>query len=186
MKATQVLRDEHEGILAMLAVVEAAARRLESGKSIPPQMMVDAATFFRNFADGCHHGKEEGELFPTMVEHGVPKEGGPVGMMLYEHDEGRAYVRGIKQAAERYAQGDLSANLALVDNTLDYVRLLRAHIAKENNVLFPMADELLTDGEQSKLYDAFEHIEQTRTGPGEHERYHAMIGEYQKIVAGWN
>ncbi len=92
----------------------------------------------------------------------------------------------MKQAAERYAQGDQSANLALVDNTLDYVRLLRAHIAKENNVLFPMADEILNDAEQSKLYDAFEHIEQTRTGPGEHERYHAMIGEYQKIVASWN
>ncbi|MBI5032994.1 MAG: hemerythrin domain-containing protein [Chloroflexi bacterium] len=186
MKATRVLRDEHEGILAMLSVVEAAARRLESGKSIPPQMMVDAGNFFRNFADGCHHGKEEGELFPTMVEHGIPKEGGPVGVMLLEHDEGRAFVRGMREAAERYARGDESANLALVDNTLDYVRLLRAHIAKENNVLFPMADEILSDDEQAKLFDAFEHIEQTRTGPGEHERYHAMIGEYQTLVAGWN
>jgi len=186
MQATLVLRDEHQGILAMLAVVEAAAKRLESGKSIPPQMMLDAATFFRNFADGCHHAKEEGELFPALVEHGIPKEGGPVGVMLSEHDEGRAYVRAMQLAAERYAHGDQSANLALIDNTLDYVRLLRAHIAKENNILFQMADEILSDEEQRKLYDAFEQIEQTRTGPGEHERYHAMIGEYQKLVAGWN
>ena len=170
----------------MLTVIEAAAGRLEGGQSIPPHMMIDAANFFRNFADGCHHGKEEGELFPTMIEHGLPKEGGPIGVMLLEHDEGRAYVRGMREAAERYAQGDPAANFALIENTLDYVRLLRAHIAKENNVLFPMADDIINEGEQAKLCAAFEQIEQTRTGPGEHERYHAMISEYQKLVTSWN
>ena len=186
MKATLVLRDEHEGILAMLAVTEAAARRLQSGKSIPPQLMVDAGTFFRKFADECHHGKEEGELFPAMVEHGTPKEGGPVGVMLMEHDEGRALVRGIRQAAEQYAQGDQSVIPVLVQNTLDFVALLREHIAKEDNVLFPMADNIFSEQEQAALGKAFERIERERTGPGEHERYHAMIGEYQKAVAGWS
>jgi hemerythrin-like domain-containing protein len=132
MQATQVLRDEHEGILAMLAVVEAAALRLREGKSIPPDLMTNAVGFFRNFADRCHHSKEEDELFPKMVEHGIPKEGGPIGVMLMEHDQGRAFVRGMSEAAE-----------------------------------------------QQQLYDAFEQIELKRTGPGEHERYHAMIAEYQ-------
>jgi hypothetical protein len=92
----------------------------------------DCSGFFRNFADRCHHSKEEDELFPKMVEHGIPKEGGPIGVMLMEHDQGRAFVRGMSEAAE-----------------------------------------------QQQLYDAFEQIELKRTGPGEHERYHAMIAEYQ-------
>lgn len=68
MSATQVLRDEHEGILAMLAVVKAAAERLQSGQAIPPTLMTNAVTFFRNLADRCHHGKEEDELFPLLEQ----------------------------------------------------------------------------------------------------------------------
>lgn len=185
MQATQVLRDEHEGILAMLAVVEAAANQIKNGKNVPPELFTDAVDFFRNFADGCHHGKEELELFPKLAERGIPNEGGPIGVMLTEHDEGRAFVRGISEAAERYAKGDQSAVPALVKNALGYVKLLREHIDKENGVLFVMADQVLSGEDQNKLYDAFEEIERTRTGPGEHERYHAMIAKYQKIAAGW-
>lgn len=186
MKATQVLRDEHEGILAMLAIVETAAKRLQSGKEIPRDLMMNAVGFFRNFADKCHHGKEEDELFPALEQRGVAKEGGPIGAMLAEHEQGRAFVRAMSDAANRCAQGDPSAVPALVQNTLGYVNLLRQHIWKENNVLFQMADQVLADAEQEKLYAAFENIEATRTGPGEHERYHALIAEYQKIAAGWS
>ena len=186
MKATQVLRDEHEGILAMLAVVEAAAYRLRDGKNIPSDLFPNAVGFFRNFADKCHHGKEETRLFPALVEHGMPQEGGPVGVMLQEHDQGRAFIRGMSAAAEKYAQGDASVVPALVDNALGYVKLLREHIDKENGALFPMADNMLTESEQSELYDAFEQIEANEMGPGVHERYHAMIGEYQKLLAEWS
>lgn len=186
MKATQVLRDEHEGILAMLAVVESAAKRLQSGKEIPNDLMTNAVQFFRNFADRCHHGKEEDELFPLLEQRGVPKQGGPIGVMLAEHDQGRAFIRGLSDAADQYAKGDNAAVPALVRNALGYVDLLRQHIWKENNVLFPMADQVLSAGEQDQLFAAFEKIEATRTGPGEHERYHAMIAEYQKIAASWS
>jgi hemerythrin-like domain-containing protein len=185
MQATQVLRDEHEGILAMLAIVEAAAYRVRDGKSVPANLFTDAAGFFRNFADKCHHNKEEAELFPALVEHGIPQDGGPVGVMLAEHDQGRELIRAFSAAAERYASGDQTAVPALVSNALAYVELLRAHIAKENNVLFMMADQVLSDQEQDKLYQAFDVIEKDHMGPGVHERYHAMIGEYQKIAQEW-
>jgi hemerythrin-like domain-containing protein len=186
MKATQVLRDEHAGILAMLAVVEAAADRLRDGKSVPPDLFPSAVGFFRNFADKCHHGKEETKLFPALIDHGMPQEGGPVGVMLEEHTLGRAYIREMSAAADRYAQGDASIVPALIENALGYVRLLREHIDKENGVLFPMADNILTDNEQDELFEAFEQIEANEMGPGVHERYHAMIGEYQKLLAEWN
>ncbi|MGE5263646.1 MAG: hemerythrin domain-containing protein [Acidobacteriota bacterium] len=185
MKATQVLMDEHEGILAMLAVVEAAAYRLRDGKDVPADLFSNSVGFFRNFADKCHHGKEEAQLFPTLVERGIPNEGGPVGTMLIEHDQGRAFIRGMDEAAQRYEKGDKSAAPALIQNTLGYVRLLREHIDKENGVLFPMADQVLSDRDQDRLYEAFEVIEAEEMGPGVHERYHAMIGEYQKLAAGW-
>jgi len=185
MQATQVLRDEHEGILAMLAVVEKAALRLRAGKEVPANLMLDAVSFFRNFADKCHHGKEEANLFPKLQERGIPNEGGPIGVMLMEHEQGRGFVRGMSQAADQYASGDKAAIPALVSNTLNYVSLLRAHIDKENNILFVMADQVLSTADQQALHAAFEEVERKVTGPGEHERYHAMIAAYQQIVAGW-
>lgn len=185
MKATQVLRDEHEGILAMLAVIETAAHRLRNGKTIPPDLMTNAVGFLKNFADKCHHGKEEQELFPALEAHGIPNEGGPIGMMLIEHAQGRAFIRNMSDPATRLAQGDASAVPALVENALGYVALLKQHIAKENNALFVMADGVLPEVEQNRLFDAFERIEVEEMGAGVHERYHAMIDEYHKLAAGW-
>ena len=154
MKATQVLHDEHEGIIAMLAVVESAANRLQKGKEIPPEFMTNAVMFFRNFADRCHHAKEEEKLFPALVARGIPKEGGPVEMMLIEHNQGRALILTMEEAAGRYAAGDASAGPDLVQGSLGYASLLRAHIFKEDNVLFPMADSILSEAEQRELFES--------------------------------
>jgi hemerythrin-like domain-containing protein len=106
--------------------------------------------------------------------------------MLTEHDQGRAFIRGMSEGSRRLTEGDTAAVGALVSNALGYAKLLREHIDKENGVLFMMADQMLSDGEQNELVDAFEEIERTRTGPGEHERYHAMIAQYQKAAEEWN
>ncbi len=67
MKSTQVLRDEHEGILAMLSVVEAAANRVQDARGARRSVFTEAVGFFQNFADKCHHCKEEAQLFPELV-----------------------------------------------------------------------------------------------------------------------
>jgi hemerythrin-like domain-containing protein len=185
MSATDVLKDEHRGVERMLAIVEAAGKRLEAGGDVPADLYLSAVDFFRGFTDGCHHAKEEEKLFPAMEKRGVPREGGPIGVMLAEHEQGRAYVRAIAEAAARYSKGDKSAASALIQNGRGYVELLRQHIAKEDRVLFPMADKVLSGAEQAQLFEAFETIERERTGPGEHERYHHVLDELERVVAGW-
>lgn len=185
MKATAILMEEHRGIERMLTIVEAAARRLEQGGEVPPRVFEGAVDFFRGFADRCHHAKEEEELFPTLEERGIPRGNGPVGVMLIEHEQGRQFVRNLAEATHRYAQGDRSAQPLLVRNALGYADLLRQHIAKEDGVLFPLADQVLSADAQQRLVAAFNEIEEKRTGKGEHERYHRLIEELEQVVAGW-
>jgi len=185
MKATNILRDEHAGIERMLNIVEAAVRRLQRGEAVPPALFHDATEFFRNFADNCHHAKEEQQLFPALEERGVPREGGPLGVMLAEHDQGRAFIRGMQAAIQPAFAGDPQGRQALIEQAQGYIALLREHILKENHVLFPMADQLLSPSAQEKLCDAFEVIERERTGPGEHERYHRMMDAWERQVAAW-
>ncbi|RPJ01063.1 MAG: hypothetical protein EHM39_03845, partial [Chloroflexi bacterium] len=75
MKATEILMDEHRVIERVLTALESAARRVEAGQALRPDFFVDAADFIRGFADGCHHMKEEGVLFKTMEDYGVPVTG---------------------------------------------------------------------------------------------------------------
>jgi hemerythrin-like domain-containing protein len=185
MSATDVLKDEHRGVERMLAIVEAAGKRLEAGGDVPADLYLSAVDFFRGFTDGCHHAKEEEKLFPALEQRGILREGGPIGVMLAEHERGRAYVRAMAEAAGRYSKGDKSAAPVLIQNGRNYVELLRQHIAKEDRVLFPMADKVLSGAEQTQLFEAFETIERERTDPGEHERYHHVLDELERVVAKW-
>jgi hemerythrin-like domain-containing protein len=124
----------------------------------------EALEFLTTFADRCHHGKEEGALFPMLERKGLPRNVGPLAVMLADHDEGRA-----KTAAMRAALAD-NAPERFATQALAYVELLRDHIAKENQVLFPMADGLFSESEQDELLASFGSIEEVDLGPGTHER----------------
>jgi hemerythrin-like domain-containing protein len=163
--------DEHRVIERAIAALEAGARRLDSSRSLRAGFFVDAADFIKEFADGAHHRKEEGLLFPAMEAAGVPREGGPIGVMLAEHEEGRRLTHGMRAAAERLAAGDEAARGEVARNALGYVQLLRQHIAKEDGVLFPMADRAVRDPARTELESAFERLAREEAAQGVHEKY---------------
>jgi len=174
MEATEILMQEHDVILGVLAALQAGALALESNKPVRPGFFIDAADFIRGFADGCHHHKEEGVLFKMMAAHGIAVEGGPVGMMLHEHEMGRQYTRAMRAAAEKWSQGDETARKDVIENAKGYVFLLHQHIMKENNVLFPMADRAIPAAEYQAVMAGFDHVEHEETGEGVHEKYLAL------------
>jgi len=146
---TEVLRDEHRVILRALDVLEAAAGRLAGGRSLPEGWWPEIIAWLRGFADKNHHAKEESSLFPAMVKAGVPSAGGPVQVMLEEHERGRALIRAMEA-------GEPAARAA---RAREYVALLREHIEKENGVLFPLADAVLDEAAQRALQREFEAVE---------------------------
>ena len=143
MKATDVLMDEHRVIERVITALEAGSDRLEKGEAMRPEFFMDAAAFIKGFADGCHHKKEEGVLFQTMIAYGVPTQGGPINVMLAEHEMARTYTRGLLAAAESLAQGDQNARQEGVHFARSYATLLRQHILKEDRILFPMANQII-------------------------------------------
>jgi len=177
MKATETLKYEHEVILMVLKASEDDIQTFEkTGKvnRIRIEKMVD---FFRNFADSCHHAKEEKLLFVKMNEKGISSDGGPIAIMLNDHEIGRGYIRAIAKALEQSESGDSEAVKTIFRNLKSYVNLLRAHINKENYILFPMADKLLKPEDQKALSEAFEKVESEETGEGVHEKYLKLAHE---------
>jgi hemerythrin-like domain-containing protein len=174
MQATQILMDEHRVIERVIASVETATTGLAQGGPVRPGFFIDASDFIKGFADGCHHRKEEGVLFTAMAAAGMPTEVGPIAVMLAEHEQGRAYTRGMRQGAERLQAGDESARAEVIRNARGYAALLRQHIAKEDGVLFPMADQVIPLAAQERVAEDFERVEHEETGEGVHEKYLAL------------
>ncbi len=181
MKPTAQLQEEHQAIKRMLRIAGKVSEKLESGEEINPEHLEQIVEFIRVFADRCHHGKEEDLLFVAMEEAGIPKEGGPIGVMLAEHDMGRGYVRGLSEAVTRYKAGERGVSPAIVENARNYIALLSQHIDKEDNILYPMADMHLTEDQQKALLEGFERVERERIGPGRHEAFHQLLDRLQEL-----
>lgn len=176
-KATEALKQDHQVIESVLAALQ---RLMRSPQAIPLDVWRKAVDFISNFADRCHHLKEEKIFFPALEERGMPSEGGPIGMMLFEHEQGRAYVKRMIEALELATEDPEAATPILFENARAYSRLLEQHINKENEILFEMADGVLSRQEQKDLLRAFEEHEEKEIGSGVHEKYLKIAEELER------
>ena len=178
-KATEVLRNEHEVIARVLAVVAKLATKSVEGSLDSWKKALD---FFRHFADQCHHFKEEQVLFPAMEKRGIPRDEGPIGTMLMEHEEGRSYVRSMLAAIALVEAKNEAAKEVLIDYAKAYLRLLKDHIQKEDEILFRIADDVISPDEQKELLRSIEEHEAKEIGTGVHEKYLKMVQELEGAV----
>jgi hemerythrin-like domain-containing protein len=173
-RAIEDLMHEHEAILSALDILGGMDRQMTAGKPVDRDDIVAFVGFLREFADKCHHGKEEGLLFPALVAAGMPERGGPVGVMLAGHGEGRHWIADMEAAATP----TLNAT-AFTRAARGYTQLMQAHIQKENQVLFVMADRVLAPEQLDDLFDAFEAHEASVIGAGRHEALHTLLKSLQ-------
>ena len=177
MEAIETLMREHRIIEracdALAAFAEEARRRTADDK----EELGRFVTFIREFADGCHHGKEEDILFKAMVEAGFPSQGGPIAVMLHEHDIGRAHVKKLADLAGQAAPWSEQDRETLAEAAHGYAGLLRQHIQKEDAILYPMAEQHLAPPVQERVDRLCERYEEEKTGSGEHERLHRLAEE---------
>jgi hemerythrin-like domain-containing protein len=169
------LKHEHEAIRFSLKILGAMANRAKSGS---PDIDDGLALldFLKEFADKCHHGKEESILFPALEKAGIPNAGGPIGAMLHEHELGRGYIRDM-EAALRKKPADPGAFARAADA---YGSLLDQHIEKENTVLFPMGERVTDERDRDGIFERFEEHEEKVIGAGRHEELHAMLDGFEK------
>lgn len=171
--ATKNLENDHVHILKLIDVMKSI---VQSGKP-DVENIEKIVILIRAYADGLHHAKEEEYFFPALKEKGFPSDRGPVAMMLYEHSQGRNFVKGIADNVELFKKGTKPALDEVFRNMSGYSELLTNHIAKENNVLFRMADNALTESEQKNLLDKFEKVENNRTDANKLNDYIAQIND---------
>jgi hemerythrin-like domain-containing protein len=171
MKLTATLSNDHRVIEQVLRCLSEMASRASASGIVDVDSADSALRFLRNFADKCHHKKEEDVLFPALARVGFTPEGGPVAVMLEEHEVGRTYLGRIESGIQQARLGAKGATEAFVAAVRAYVDLLTAHIAKEDNILFPLADHALGGAGGAAVLAGFESAEASL----DHGRLHAEM-----------
>ena len=149
---TSVLVNEHKNILKVIDIIFEKCTQMESSRKMNSAFFNDVIDFIRNYADGFHHVKEEDILFRQMLQNLDNMHCNPIPVMLNEHDAGREYVKGMIKAVE-------TKNLAdAIENARGYGLLMKNHIYKEDNVLYPMAEESLDNSQKTEINIAYSQV----------------------------
>ena len=173
----QDLSEEHGAIMLMLKIMEKVAKKLKRGEDVDKYHLKKIVEFLKNFADRCHHGKEEGILFPELVKKAANRI--IVNELLGEHKTGRDFIRGMAESLVGYKPGNPDA-IHIAVNAQGYIQLLTEHIRKEN-ILFTRVDKQLSKKLQGKIEERFENLERDVIGIGKHEEYHGWLKKFKEI-----
>ncbi|GBC72144.1 Iron-sulfur cluster repair protein YtfE [Candidatus Calditenuaceae archaeon HR02] len=165
---------DHETILTALDRLELRLSEMKRRGAVDVETFNKFLIFARSFIDKCHHGKEERCLFPCLERRGIPREGGPIGVMLYEHELGRKLVWELDELLRSYSEGKATPE-TIFSKCEEYIQLLRQHIAKENNVLFPAGESAAGREDVREVTECYEVIEGKEVG-------HEVHGELERLA----
>jgi hemerythrin-like domain-containing protein len=177
--ATKNLEDDHVHILRLIDVMEHITHSDDPDINHLEQIV----DIIRNFADGLHHAKEENLFFPFLAEKGFSPTEGPVAVMLHEHVAGRNFVKRIAENITLYKNGNKSSLTEIYRNMNGYSELLRSHISKENNILFRMADRVLSESDHHSLLSRFNEAEKNHVSSSGSKDYTVQI---QNLISFYN
>lgn len=150
--------EEHGIILKAIDVLEQSAKQ-----ELPTDFYIKLLDTITNFADRCHHGKEEIVLFPKVKQKDASQSEN-IAVLLKEHEKGRNLIAAIRKAIDK---NDVQGK---IKNANDYYQLLTQHIRKENE-LFISWFKMLGGSDKDFLFEEFERIEEIVIGIGKHEKY---------------
>jgi iron-sulfur cluster repair protein YtfE (RIC family) len=146
------LKAEHIPLLEKLHGLHSICSKIASEgntKEYFLQLKPAVETFFLELEP---HSQREEEVLFKMMEAYIGKDMGPIAVMEYEHDQAKFLIGSFRtKTADSSIELDdatMKEYSRLINNA---VQILVDHFAKEENILFPMAEKMLTDEEKIEL-----------------------------------
>ncbi|MEE4216115.1 MAG: PAS domain-containing protein [Xanthomonadales bacterium] len=173
---TELLMRDHE---TTEKVFEAGERILEA--AVPDPLLVQKLLdYFVGYVEACHNRKEEDHLFPLIEKRGIPRQGGPLAVMLMEHEQSKQVLAQLKTTGADYVAGKSEALDPLRAVYAQYIDLLKNHFWKENDILYPLAQRVMAQADGDAVVAGIEATE-AACGPDTRAKYYALADE---LIAG--
>jgi hemerythrin-like domain-containing protein len=155
LTATGALAHEHRGIEGVVKVIAAIGNDIEGCRFVDPSTLADVASFLRAFARQCQKAQEETMLYPLLEAKCMPRPTYLIASLAAEHSKAESLSRELLKNAAIYNSSGGVRKSPLAGTLSDLVTLYRRHLWKEDNVLLPLAAEVLSRAELDVLYRAF-------------------------------
>jgi len=151
------LKSEHPPLLGQLEELFELTKQIEQESDIDHNFG-ELITKVKEFKDALdpHSEREEGVLFPMMGAY-IGTTSGPIAVMEYEHDQAKSNIGTFLTKVEA-GKASTDEKKKLAEFIQNAYFILTEHFSKEENVLFPMAERMLTDKEKADLYQKIQEI----------------------------
>lgn len=180
LSGIETLEEDHKLISRVVGLLPKVRRDIEKG-TVDERVLSDIIQFFSEFADGFHHAKEEDQLFPSLVQQGVSQKGCPLRALTLEHQQGRSLMNGLIAFVRRYQEGDSEATKTISEILKNIEDLYTDHIWKEDYLLLPMSEKVLSNSSRDALAKGFSGV-QEKFGSGFLEQYESIVEKLEKNV----
>lgn len=148
----EILYEEHNIIIDAINIAH-DLRKIIYNSDLYEKQANSLLIFFREFADKCHHQKEETVLFPQMIKANELLESGVVQEMFENHEDFRELINEIEKSIKNRDYKNAQNKLE------EYTDALTDHIAVENEEVFEIAQTLFNENELEKIYYKFKDID---------------------------
>ncbi len=169
----ELLKQDHEVTERVFAAMETT---LASAEGPAPEQVGLLVEYLRDYVDQCHNQKEERHLFPLLEAGGMPRHGGPLAVMLQEHQRAQEILSRLVPLGSAYAGGERRKLPELRATFGEYATLCKDHFWKENDILYPMAHRVLSDAQAADVVRGIEAVE-AELGTQTRARYYQIADE---------
>jgi len=176
MTATENLISEHKDIIELLGIMSKISNKIQLNEVFYTSDIEDIIDFLKHFIEKSHHKKEE-IFYPLLSTTEMPNDRAELSVMLYEHTLARNYLKDINSCIINCKIGNAFSQELLAESMMKYVVLIKNHINKEEKIIFPMANKVLTENEQTEINRQFEKIEEKIINHDLHEHYRRLLNK---------
>lgn len=150
-------------ILRIVDVLTVIAEQSERESELNKADVFGILEILRLFADEYHQGKEEATLFPAFTAVCDRAEVEAIRYMINEHDEDRFISRAMENAVRQSSPSDFATQARRLSE------ILRAHIYKEDHILFELVNKSLSTADDERILAEFEAFDKKFRSP-QHDR----------------
>jgi len=174
-KSTQVLREEHQLIESAIEAIAGIIKELERGTALNHHQVWEIAQSFATFVGRSHQAKEDFLLAMIRARKGCSADY-PIRSFHEEHHRVELLLASLTKTAYKYLEAVDGRSEPLVASLRDVVDFYPGHMWKVDHILFPLADELLSETDQGVLVEHFAWIDSV-VGSDVDEQLRANVAE---------
>jgi len=149
---------EHRLIERMILQMKKQNEKFETDEAVDLVFIDTAVDFIRNYADKCHHGKEEDILFRDLKQKGLSEEHNRImNELIQEHIYGRQTTGKLVDARNAFIQGKKEALKTIIETMKELMNFYPKHIEKEDRHFFlPIMRYFTKEEQNAMLHEEYE------------------------------